>query len=225
MKIRIRIPESVKNSLLARIVQRLAKRWVLTLLASFAFFFVLGFSVFAYDYIQYQPIVDMRMRGPIFANTARIYAAPRVVRVGEAISPGEIAAALRRAGYDAAGEVVKSEALRSKTGTYKLHTSAIEIMPGTESYYSPDVARISFAGGKIEKISVGGNTEENLDGYELEPQLVTGLYEQSQRSKRRLVTYDEIPKTLRDAIISIEDRRFFEHNGVNYYRLTKAVAN
>src|SRR5258708_7476944 len=221
---RVRIPESVINSLLARIAQRLAKRWVLTLVLGCAFFFVMAFSVFAYDYIKYQPIVDLRMRGPIFANTARIYAAPRVVRVGEAIGPGEIAAALRRAGYDAAGEV-KSEALRSKTGTYKLHASALEIMPGTESYYSPDVARISFAGGKIEKISVGGNTEENLDGYELEPQLVTGLYEQSQRSKRRLVTYDEIPKTLRDAIISIEDRRFFEHNGVNYYRLTKAVAN
>src|SRR5258708_20301365 len=205
VKMRIRFPESVKTSLVARILRRIGQRWVLSLVIGCTSLAVLGFSVFAYDYIKYQPIVDMRMRGPIFANTARIYAAPRVVRVGEAVGPGEIAAALRHAGYDAAGGAAKSDALRSKTGTYKLHPSAIEIMPGPESYYSPDVARISFANSKIEKISVNGNTEENLDGYELEPQLVTGLYEQSQRWKRRLVTYDEIPKTPPYPIISIEN--------------------
>jgi penicillin-binding protein 1B len=225
VNIRIRIPESVKNSLVARMASRLARRWVLSLIAGCVLFGLLGFSVFAYDYIKYQPIVDMRMSGPIFANTARIYAAPRVIRVGDTIRPSEIAAELHHAGYDDAGAAAKSEALKSKAGTYRLHANAIEIMPGPESFYSPDVARISFAGGKIEKISLAsGSAEDNQDGYELEPQLVTGLYEQSQRSKRRLVTYDEIPRTLRDAIISIEDRRFLEHKGVNYLRLAKAAA-
>ncbi len=42
------------------------------------------------------------------------------------------------------------------------------------------------------------------------------------RSKRRLVKYDDIPKVMVDAVTSIEDRRFFHHNGVNYWRLLQA---
>jgi penicillin-binding protein 1B len=39
------------------------------------------------------------------------------------------------------------------------------------------------------------------------------------------VTYDEIPRSLRDAIVAIEDRRFFDHGGVNYLRLAAAAMN
>ena len=39
--------------------------------------------------------------GPIFANVAQIYAAPREVRVGQRLSVAFIAQDLRRAGYNA----------------------------------------------------------------------------------------------------------------------------
>ena len=64
--------------------------------------------------------------------------------------------------------------------------------------------RVSFSGGQIENItSVVEPVKGDLDRYELEPQLVTGLYEQAQRSKRRLVTYDDVPKNLREAILAM----------------------
>ncbi len=44
------------------------------------------------------------------------------------------------------------------------------------------------------------------------------------RSKREIVKFDEIPKVLVDAVLAIEDRRFFQHSGVNYYRLMEAAA-
>ncbi len=40
---------------------------------------------------------------------------------------------------------------------------------------------------------------------------------------RENVTYDQLPDILVDALISIEDSRFFEHNGVDMPRFTKAV--
>ena len=55
-----------------------------------------------------------------------------------------------------------------------------------------------------------------LSSYELEPLLITGLSEDTNRTKRRLLTYDEIPPNLVQAVLAIEDRRFFEHGGVNY---------
>ena len=43
------------------------------------------FGIFAYYYVKYQRIVDKRLRGPIFANSAKIYAAPETVKIGESL--------------------------------------------------------------------------------------------------------------------------------------------
>lgn len=40
---------------------------------------------------------------------------------------------------------------------------------------------------------------------------------------RELVTYDELPEVLVDAIIATEDSRFFQHDGIDLARFTKAV--
>lgn len=41
------------------------------------------FAVFGFFYIKYKHVVDDRLKQPIFANTAKIYAAPREVRRGK----------------------------------------------------------------------------------------------------------------------------------------------
>src|SRR6266478_1583373 len=75
----------------------------------------------------------------------------------------------------------------------------------------------------IDRIAALSDSGAPLSAYELEPQLVTGLFDSQQRSKQRLVTYDDIPKVMVDAVTSIEDRRYFYHSGVNYWRLMKAA--
>ncbi len=216
MNIRIRIPYS------RNVFKIFSKRWLVSLIVGVVLFSIASSALFIYEYGKYQGIVNARMQGPIFANTARIYAAPQLVRAGEQITPREIVGSLRHAGYAEASETIKS-----RTGAYRLQENSLIVMPGPESFYSPGGARISFVHGTVERISrLDAKPEETgLDTYSLEPQLVTGLYDQWERSKRRLVTYDEVPKTLRDAILSIEDRRFFEHKGVNYLRLAKAAYN
>ncbi|HWG49501.1 MAG TPA: transglycosylase domain-containing protein, partial [Candidatus Acidoferrales bacterium] len=176
------------------------------------------FGIFSYYYIKYQKIVDRRMSGPIFANTAKIYAQPREVRVGQKADPKEIANYLRHAGYTESGEQGKS-----KLGTYRILKDAVEIKPGDESYYNAEGAVVRIADGKVDKIASLGSDGGALSAYELEPQLVTGLFDTQQRSKRRLVKYDDIPKVMVDAVTSIEDRRFFYHSGVNFGRLIEAA--
>ena len=74
--------------------------------------------------------------------------------------------------------------------------------------------------GKVAGITSRGS---DLAAYELEPQLVTALFDAEQRSKRQLVKYDDIPKVMVDAVLAIEDRRFFQHGGVNFLRLAAGV--
>jgi penicillin-binding protein 1B len=173
---------------------------------------VVGF--FAYWYVKYDRIIEQRFRGPVFASSAKIFAAPQVVRVGAKMTVPEIAAELRHAGYaEKDGE--------SPLGSYRLHGGSIEVLPGPESYHSPEPATITIADGAVS--SINSRSAGALEAYELEPQMLTSLFDAEQRSKRQLVKYDEIPKVMVDAVTSIEDRRFFQHNGVNFMRLVEAA--
>lgn len=196
---------------------RLADPIVQAAVAAFLILCTAAFGVFAFYYVKYQKIIDQRMSGPVFANTAKIYAAPYPIHPGDHLKREEIAAMLRRAGYSE-----ESEKGESRLGVYHLVPNGIEIKPGPESYHSPEGALVRVDSGVIQQISTLGQGG-TLSGYELEPELVTGLFDAQQRAKRRLVTYDELPSSLINAVLAIEDRRFFQHNGVNYLRLAQAV--
>ena len=43
------------------------------------------------------------------------------------------------------------------------------------------------------------------------------------REYRRVVTYDEVPPVLREAILAAEDKNFFSHSGVDYRALPRVV--
>ena len=171
-------------------------------------------TFFCYFYIKYDRIIAQRFRTPVFTNSAKIYALPRTVHDGDKADAKEIATTLRRAGYtDKEGQ--------SPLGSFRLVISGgIEIVPGPESYHSPEAARITIHDGIVEKITSQGN---ELSAYELEPQLVTALFDAEQRSKRQVVKYNEIPKVMVDAVLGHRGSPFFEHSGVNFLRMFEAV--
>jgi len=167
----------------------------------------------SYFYIKYDRIIQQRFRSPVFSNSAKIYALPRTVHDGDKLDAKEIAGLLRRAGYSDKDD-------QSPLGSFRLVSDGIEITPGPESYHSPESAHISIQDGQVDRITSKGN---ELSAYELEPQLVTALFDSEQRSKRQVVKYSDIPKVMVDAVLAIEDRRFFEHSGVNFTRMFEAV--
>jgi penicillin-binding protein 1B len=184
-------------------------------------FLVLGIVIMVgcgYFYSKYERIVDRRMAGPIFSNAAKIYARPMTIEVGEKLDAADMAGELRRAGYSE-----EHKDANSPLGHYLLLSRGIQITPGPESFHASNGAVVHFQNGKVSEITETGSGR-NLDAYELEPQLITALFGGQERSKRELIKFNEIPKVLVDAVLAIEDRRFFQHSGVNYYRLMEAAA-
>jgi penicillin-binding protein 1B len=173
-------------------------------------------TVGGYFYVKYQHIVDERLKQPLFKNTAKIFAEPREVRPGQKLSIHLIAEELRQANYTLVGTQKDSP-----MGTYSESDGAITVYPGPQSYHAQDSATIHVSDGVVQSIADDHN--QALASYELEPVLITGLSEDANRTKRRLITYDEIPQNLVQAVLAVEDRRFFEHGGVNYFRLMEAV--
>lgn len=176
-----------------------------------------GVGVFSYYWVKYDRIITRRIRGPIFSNAAKIYARAAEVSVGDKLTPENIAVQLRRAGY---GDAAHGG---SPMGSYRLIEHGIEIKPGPLSYHNADGAIIRVSGGAVDRIvGLGSADGRDLTAYELEPQLLTSL-DTEERAKRQIVKYNDVPKVMVQAVTSIEDRKFFQHSGINYLRVVGAV--
>ncbi len=189
---------------------RIARAFIILVLAAL----LVGACVFGYFYHHYETVVDDRLAaGPMFASVAQIYAAPREVRTSQRTTVAQIAQDLRRAGYNSNPEL----------GSFEVNGDNILIKPGRQSYHSTDGATINTTGNVVQTITAENGAA--LRAYELEPQLIAALSEDKNRTKRRLVSYKNIPPRLVQAVTAIEDRSFFDHGGVDYRRMVGAVLN
>jgi len=159
---------------------------------------------------------------PELAMPSRIYARPQRVIADQQPGRASLVARLRRLGY---------REIRSR-----------EPRPGEFSVSSSRLVlnRRAFEGplgeapdGRIElRFRRSGNLSSirdprgrRLPELLLEPELV-GTFQGERRQDRILVKLEDVPQQLIDATLAIEDRRFFEHGGMDLRRLVGAfVAN
>ena len=170
MAIKLRIPHGKSSKGNRRGLRDPVLRFALAVFASVALLFV---AFFSYFYVKYDRIIEQRFRGPVFANSARIFAAPATLSVGEKVDLPAVAAALRHAGYTDKTGV-------SSMGGYHLGGGTLEIQPGPSSYHSPEPATIRVREGRVESIS--GSSGAQLEAYELEPEMITSFSEGEQRA-------------------------------------------
>src|SRR5215472_8798124 len=184
-----------------------------TLIIVVSILVIAALSVFTYFYAKYASVIDDKLRAGVFANSARIFAAPQSIAVGDAGSPQDIAAELRRSGY--------TESRDNSVGYYQLRPNAIEVFPHADSYFDQEPGVIRFKGGRISQIvSLQDNTQRSQ--YQLEPQLIQAM-SGSNREKRRMVKFYDLLRVLVDAVTSIEDKHFFQHSGFDPARILKAA--
>ena len=94
-------------------------------------------------------------------------------------------------------------------GHYAIKPDEIDVYPGPDSYFKREDGVIKFEKGKVSRIiSLGDNTDRTEIGSQ--PELILNLFDKN-REKRRMVKYEDIPPVLVHAVVSIEDKRFFEY--------------
>jgi penicillin-binding protein 1B len=201
-----------------RVVVIATRRNLLILLGAVCVFGLVAVGiVFSWYWSKYGQILNTRLKEPLFVHTAQIYAGPPEVRPGQALTAQWVVNELQHAGYSAQGQ-----APVSSMGIYATGPGTVTVRPGPDSYHAQDLATITFDNGKVSQILAGNG--QQLEAYELEPLLVTGLSDQS-RAKRRLLTYRDLPQYMVPAVTAIEDRRFFQHGAMDYNGVLRSALN
>jgi len=164
-------------------------------------------------YVHYARLADRNLKAGPFASIDSFYAAPETVHVGERMAVKQLVALLRRAGADPTqGNAV---------GRLQILADGVEFHPGAQSVTGQPAVLIRISNDKISQIT-SLSDRAPLNQYVLEPALITSVSEEN-REKRRLIKFRDIPQNLVHAIISAEDKRFFQHAGFDPMRILKAA--
>ena len=196
---------------------RVRFRWRVLLrfmIATFSLALISLSVFFIHSYRSYAKIVDARLAHGYLTSRAGIYAAPQTLRAGQKLSRDGLAAALRRAGY-----VESDDASEVWNGSFSVEDAEVEIRPNNTAGY-PSVVRVTFdPAGRITELT---GDDISLDSFTLAPESLTNdaLMKSGARSQ---LAFKDIPPVLVQAITSIEDRRFFDHHGLDIFGVARAL--
>src|SRR5512132_480877 len=209
---RVRVYREGKLKTLRRKAGTCFKLGAIVLIAVLATFTVVTYN----SYRSFAQLIDQQIAGGYLRSHAGLYAAPRKIEKGARLSKDQLATSLQRAGY------ARDKASNIWSGSFQMGESSIRILPrqGTETHQWIDVNFDSR--GYIASLS--SNDVSDLSSYALEPELLTvdaGL----KTGQQETLTYQDIPPVLVQAIVVIEDRRFFRHNGVDIRGIGRAFIN
>ena len=205
----VRIDREEKRSALFRKAGTCCKIGAIVFTALLATVAVLTYN----SYRSFAQLIDQQIAGGYLRSHAGLYAAPRVIEKGARLTKDQLAMALQRAGY------APDRASNIWNGSFQKNEQRIRILPrqGTEAHQWIDV---NFDNrGHIASLST--NNQAELSSYALEPELLT-IDAVLKTGQQETLTYQSIPPVLVQAILAIEDRRFFEHNGVDIRGIGRA---
>jgi len=180
---------------------------VLGLLAALLLAFTVATGVLVVYWVRMSRWIDQRLGGQVFDRASTVYSAPARVEAGEVLSAGELLSYLQRAGYTPYPS-------QTAPGWYRQSGTTVEIHPGPHSYFNGrNAVRVEFSGGRVHRL-VWLDTGAETKAAELEPVALATLFGPS-REKRRVVQYADLPPVLVQAVLAAEDKRFFEHPGLD----------
>lgn len=203
------------------------RRWPLVLAVVFGLPALIGSALLGYYYVRVAGLIDARLHGQRERVLPRVYGRPMELRRGQALSERQLVDRLNDLGY-------AQRPKPARPGEFATGENAVALVPRTgdwagrtvlATFTKPAVvkagARPAPAGTdrlvRLEVLAVG-----QRERVTLETPLLTSLMS-GEREKRRQVQLKQIPPHVVNAVLAIEDRRFYDHPGVDPIRMVGAL--
>lgn len=202
------------------------------LLALLSLPFVALFALLLWLFMSSSSLVDGRLEEARKRVPTRVYSTPVTIRTGDRMTAGDVVSILNALSYQdrQSGDPRPGEFRLGEEGGLLVHPRGVEAAetaakPGGPT--SDEVFTLTFQqtknSGVLVKSIRAAEAGRDLKILTLEPALISYLFEGEEREKRRFVKYDELPRHLVEAVLAIEDRRFFQHPGFDPFRILGAA--
>ncbi len=167
----------------------------------------------------YVAYLDGRVRsefaGKRWALPARVYVRPLEIYAGLSLGRDELVAHLRTLGYRKVADLQGPGSYRELGGSLELVTRAFTFWDGLEPSRA---VRVGFQGRRVSELVAAGAPGV----IRLDPALIAGIYP-AHHEDRVLVRREELPQQLVAALISVEDRKFYQHHGMDPKAILRAL--
>ena len=189
----------------------LFKKWMLQLIV------ILG-CVF----LSYCVLLDFQIRkefdGKRWSVPARVYAQPLELYAGRRYEQRLVVERLKNAAYQNVSTLSGPGQFRLQGSTIEVYTRQFHYWDGIESAKK---LKIRFSGQQITDITQI-ISDQNVSIIRLTPTLIGKVFPLHDED-RVLITYEEIPETLIQALIAVEDRSYFEHFGLDPFGILRSI--
>ena len=176
------------------------------------FVFLLG----TLQLIRMDNTVREKFEGKRWRLPSQVYARPLELYQDAALSAADLELELKELGYYKASKQV------TQPGEYLLSDGQATIFRRAFAFFEgPEDAlllKVRFNGRSIASLTAGG---QDLDLARLDPMKIGGIYP-SQKEDRKLVQLKDVPKSLIESLLAIEDRDFYDHFGVSIKGIFRA---
>ena len=165
-------------------------------------------------------IVRQQFEGKRFALPAQIYARPLELFVGKRLRPEQLKAELQLLRYtpsarpDSAGQYFENGIV------FVINTRSFLFWDGEQSAQR---IRVNFKDDVVTALA-DARTSQDIAIARLDPALIGGIYP-DHNEDRDLIRLDQVPPTIIDALLTIEDRRYYQHSGIDPRGMLRALAS
>jgi penicillin-binding protein 1B len=153
-----------------------------------------------------------------WAVPARVYGRPLEMYAGMALGPAAFEQEVRQLGYRFVTRAQRPGEVSRQGSNYSIYTRGFTFWDGAES---PTSAQLTFGSEALKSLqSASGSALVRL-----EPAQIGSIYP-AHNEDRILVRVEDVPPSLLEMLVVMEDRGFYEHHGVEPLAIARAaVAN
>ncbi|WP_413786278.1 penicillin-binding protein 1B [Psychrobacter frigidicola] len=164
--------------------------------------------------------ITHKFEGKRWDIPAKVYSQPLELYQGASVDNDTIKTWLELLNYRSNKAYERTGSYHKSGNNYFIHTRGFTY--SANDIDKEQVIKMTIADNKIESIQ---STEQNESGIiRLEPINMGGIYPDNNED-RLVISLDDVPQPLIDALVATEDRGFYEHKGVSMRGIARAVLN
>jgi penicillin-binding protein 1B len=173
-------------------------------------------------FLSYCALLDFQIRKKFdekrWAVPARVYAQPLELYAGRRYEKSKVITRLKNVGYENVSILKGPGQFLVRNSTIEIYTRQFHYWDGLESAKK---LKIQFNHQQVTSITEI-ISDKNVSIVRLTPTLIGKVFPLHDED-RILVTYKEVPETLIEALIAVEDRYYFEHFGLDPFGILRAI--